>query len=145
VAQIEIAESLKEIASRLDVPESTLRLYRDEFDELIPTQGSGRRRRYAEEGADVLRKIVSWRREGWGSGQIRDALLRERQPRERMRRRNADERLDEIAARLLAQAGEIAMLRVEVGALRAELRRLIEILRTDAAPSLEEALTQRES
>jgi DNA-binding transcriptional MerR regulator len=132
--------TLKEVAQSLGLPESTLRLYRDEFDELIPTVGSGRRRRYPAEGADVLRRIAQWRRDGRAAGEIRDALSRERQPRERARRRNTDERLDEVVARLTAQAGEIAMLRVEVGALRAEMKRLVEVLREDRPPTLEDAL-----
>jgi DNA-binding transcriptional MerR regulator len=141
--QNSIANTLKEVAKTLSVPESTLRLYRDEFEDLVPTLGTGRRRRYTAEGAEFLRRIVEWRRDGRTAGEIRDDLSRERQPRERVRRRNTDDRLDEITARLAAQAGEIAMLRVEMGALRAEVQRLVNTLREDPVPTLEDALVGR--
>jgi DNA-binding transcriptional MerR regulator len=133
-------QTLKEIAVALKIPESTLRIYRDEFEELVPAEGEGRRRRYAPEGTALLGKIVGWKREGWTSGQIRDALSREVKPQARVRRRNTDERLDELAALIRAQSGELALLRVEVGALRSEVRRLAETLRQDIPPTLEEAL-----
>lgn len=123
------------------MPESTLRLYRDEFEEFLPpVGGEGRRRRYGDEAADRLRRIVEWRREGKGAAYIRDALAREVTPTQKVRRRNTDERLDDLAALLRAQAGEIAMLRVEVGALRADVQRLTTALHADVPPTLEEAL-----
>jgi DNA-binding transcriptional MerR regulator len=132
--------TLKEAAEVIGIPETTLRLYRDEFDEWIPTQGEGRRRRYDERGMVALRKIVEGKRAGWSAGKIRDELARDRTPVARARNRNTEERLDEIAARLQAQASEMALLRVEVGALREELRRLTEVLRRDAVPTIEEAV-----
>lgn len=132
--------TLKELAERWETPESTLRLYRDEFDELIPTQGTGRRRRYDERGAEALRRIIRWKREGRTAAQIRDELAKEQRPQTAGRQRNVEERLDEIAARLEAQRGEIALLRVEVSALRADFGRLLEILRQDAPPTFEEAV-----
>jgi DNA-binding transcriptional MerR regulator len=132
--------TLKEVAERLRMPESTLRLYRDEFEEWIPTQGEGRRRRYDERGVEALRRIIEGKRAGWTAGKIRDELARDRTPVARARRRNTDERLDEIAARLQAQASEMALLRVEVGALREELRRLTEVLRRDAVLAMEDAV-----
>lgn len=133
-------QTLQEVARAIGLPESTLRLYREEFEEFIPTLGEGRRRRYGEDGAAILRNIAAWKREGRTAGQIRDDLSRERKPEAKVRRRNTDERLDEVVALLRAQAGEVALLRVEVGSLRSEVRRLTEVLRSDTAPSLEEAL-----
>lgn len=131
-------QTLREVSARLGLPESTLRLYRDEFEEYVPCTGQGRRRRYTEEGLETLRRIVEWKREGWTAGRIRDALARERTPRERTRRRTAEERLDEVLVLLTAQGSEIAMLRTEVAALRAELRHLTTILRADSPPHLED-------
>jgi DNA-binding transcriptional MerR regulator len=133
-------QTLKQLAELFALPESTLRLYRDEFEEWIPAQGEGRRRRYEAQGIAALRKVITGKQAGWGAAKIRDELAREQTPVARARRRNTDERLDDIAARLQAQAGEIALLRVEVGGLREELRRLTEVLRRDAAPTMEEAL-----
>jgi DNA-binding transcriptional MerR regulator len=132
--------SLKEMAEQFGVPESTLRLYRDEFEEWIPAQGEGRRRRYGDQGMTALRRVVEGKQAGWSAGKIRDELARDRTPLARARRRNTDERLDELAVRLQTQSSEIALLRVEVGALREELRRLTEVLRRDAVPSIEEAV-----
>lgn len=132
--------SLKDIAAGCGVPESTLRVYRDEFADLVPTRGEGRRRRYEEAGAAVLRQIVRWKQEGWGSARIRDELQRQRRPQERARLRTTEERLDAIDARLQAQSGELAALRVEMGALRAEMRRLVETLQQQVPPTFEAAL-----
>ncbi|GAB4455104.1 MAG: hypothetical protein OHK0029_10640 [Armatimonadaceae bacterium] len=119
-------KNLKEIAQDAGVPESTLRLYRDEFEELVPASGSGRRRRYEAEGEALLRQIVEWKRAGWTSVRIRDELKKTRQPRHRARQRNLEERLDELSTQIAALHRETVELRAEIGALRsavAELRR----------------------
>ena len=139
----EIAEhirTLREVSALLGMPESTLRLYRDEFEEYVPCVGQGRKRRYTSEGVDALRRIVEWKRGGWSAGQIRDTLARERTPRERVRRRTAEERLDEVIGLLTAQAGEIAMLRAEVSALRASVAEVSAASRVHEAPHLEDVL-----
>lgn len=123
----------------VSVPESTLRLYRDEFEEYLPAIGEGRRRRYAYTTAALLRQVVEWKKKGWSATQIRDGLAKVQRPQEKARRRTTDERLDEIAARLMAQQSEVTALHVEVGALREEIRRLTEILRQPAL-TMEEAL-----
>ena len=41
--------TIREIAQELDLPESTVRYYRDAFPEHIATVGTGRRRRYPGE------------------------------------------------------------------------------------------------
>lgn len=141
-------KTLREVAEAAGVPESTLRLYRDEFEEFLPPAGGeGRRRRYDDGIAERLTRIARWRREGKTASQVRDTLTREiapTAPAQRARKRNTDERLDELAALLRAQASEVAMLRVEVGALRADVRRLTAVLRADAPPTLEEALSASE-
>lgn len=49
--------TLKDLAIQLDLPESTLRKYRDAFPQYIPTVGSGRDRRYRPEASDVFEMI----------------------------------------------------------------------------------------
>lgn len=49
--------TLKDIALELDLPESTLRKYRDAFPEFIPTVGSGRERKYVREAGEVFQAI----------------------------------------------------------------------------------------
>lgn len=132
-------QTLKQIAEDVSMPESTLRLYRDEFEEYLPATGEGRRRRYPDTTAALLRSVVEWKKRGWSATQIRDSLAKVQRPQEKARRRGTDERLDEIAARLAAQQSEVAALRIEVGALREEIRRLTDTLRQPAL-TMEEAL-----
>ncbi len=49
--------TLKDIAQRLGLPESTLRKYRDAYPQFIPYVGSGRERRYREDAVEVFRAI----------------------------------------------------------------------------------------
>jgi len=136
-------ETVKSIAVGLAIPESTVRLYRDEFEEFLPAAGEGRRRRYGEESADRLRRICRWKRDGWTSTQVREALVREARPQERVRRRSVEERLEDLAALVQAQTGEISYLRAEIGVLRDALRDLIRVLEQDAPPTMEEILQAR--
>jgi DNA-binding transcriptional MerR regulator len=136
-------QTLKEIAEAVSIPESTLRLYRDEFEEYLPAMGEGRRRRYADSTATLLRQVVEWKKKGWSATQIRDGLAKVQRPQDKARRRTTDERLDEIAARLITQQSEVAALRIEVGALREEIRNLTDALRQPAL-TMEEALLGRQ-
>jgi DNA-binding transcriptional MerR regulator len=56
--------TLKEIAKRLDVPESNLRYYRNRIGDFLPSAGKGRRRRYFPEAEDILRKTIEYISEG---------------------------------------------------------------------------------
>ena len=131
-------KTLKLIASEVDVPESTVRIYRDEFEEFLPTSGEGRRRRYDDASAARLTQIVQWKRSGWTAPQIRDELRKEALPQARVRRRTTEERLDEIAAVLRVQGSEITLLRAEVGTLRMEIRKLVTAIEQDAPPTMEQ-------
>ncbi len=51
--------TVKEIAKQLDQPESNIRYYRDRFEEYIPFEGKGRKRRYYPEAIDVFDYISS--------------------------------------------------------------------------------------
>lgn len=50
--------TIAEIARRLNIPESTVRYYRDRFEKYIPDIGSGRSRRYQEDALEVFRFIA---------------------------------------------------------------------------------------
>jgi len=56
--------TVAEIAKRLDLPESTIRYYRDRFTSYIPTIGEGRNRRYRLEAVEVFRFIADTLRSG---------------------------------------------------------------------------------
>jgi DNA-binding transcriptional MerR regulator len=112
---------MREIAERLKMPESTLRLYREEFEEFVPAHGEGRRRRYDERAEDVLRNIVGWKKARWKSEAIRDALKKQRRPESQARRRTTEERLDELLALTRAQSEQVALLRAEIGQIRQAL------------------------
>jgi len=51
--------TLRQLAQELDIPESTVRYYRDAFLDHIPSVGTGRRRRYPQEATRVLRTIAT--------------------------------------------------------------------------------------
>ena len=50
--------TIADIARELDIPESTVRYYRDRFAEYIPIVGEGRKRRYRAEAMDIFRTIA---------------------------------------------------------------------------------------
>ena len=56
--------TIAQIAKQLDLPESTVRYYRDRFSEYIPTTGEGRGRRYKGEAVEVFRFIADKLRAG---------------------------------------------------------------------------------
>ncbi len=120
--------TLKDIAKELGAPESTLRLYRDEFAEFIPATGEGRRRRYDAPAAETLRVILVGKKAGASGATIRQGLARSSEPRERKRAVTQEDRDAQLLVVIEAQGGEIALLRAEVGALRSEIGRLVTTL-----------------
>jgi DNA-binding transcriptional MerR regulator len=91
-----------EIAQELDLPESTVRYYRDAFPEHIATVGTGRRRRYPGEAIAVLRSIAG----GYAKGQSRDEIEAELfggppPMRARPKPRAAPQETDELLATIL--------------------------------------------
>ncbi|MBC8140996.1 MAG: MerR family transcriptional regulator [Armatimonadetes bacterium] len=136
--------TLKQIAQQIAVPESTLRLYRDEFNEFVPATGEGRRRRYNDAAAQTLHKIVEWKKAGTGANAIRQELARTQTPMERKNSATQDERIAQVLTVLGGQGSEIAMLRAEVGVLRSEMGRLIALLSADQSGAKTMEAVQRE-
>ena len=66
--------SIREIARRLDVPESTLRYYRNAFAAYIPTVGTGRNRRHPEDAVEIFRTISRFFAAGETRETIRNSL-----------------------------------------------------------------------
>jgi DNA-binding transcriptional MerR regulator len=64
--------TLRELADQLELPESTVRYYRDAFLDHIPSVGTGRRRRYPPAALAVLRSIAK----GYSTGMPRNEVLR---------------------------------------------------------------------
>lgn len=94
--------TIREIAQELQLPESTVRYYRDAFPEHIATVGTGRRRRYPVEATAVLRSIA----DGYARGQSRDEIEAELfggppPARARPRPRPAPQQTDELLATIL--------------------------------------------
>ena len=73
--------TIAQIAKQLDLPESTVRYYRDRFSEYIPTTGEGRGRRYRGEAVEVFRVIADKLRAGMPAD-ILEVELRSRFARE---------------------------------------------------------------
>ena len=56
--------TLKEMASRLGVPESNLRYYRNRIGDFLPSAGKGRRRRYFPEAEEIFKRTIDYINEG---------------------------------------------------------------------------------
>ena len=66
--------TMAEIARQLNLPESTVRYYRNRFPEFIPAVGDGRARRYRPEALDVLRFIADAMRAQTPAEDVKAAL-----------------------------------------------------------------------
>lgn len=73
---ISVSETLTiaEIAKRLELPESTVRYYRDRFLPYIPAVGEGRKKRYRVEALDVLGLIAQGLRSNRSAVDIENEL-----------------------------------------------------------------------
>ncbi len=73
--------TIAQIAKQLDLPESTVRYYRDRFSEYVPTTGEGRGRRYRGEAMEVFSCIADKLRAGMPAdileGELRSRFARE--------------------------------------------------------------------
>jgi DNA-binding transcriptional MerR regulator len=113
--------TFKELAESATIPESTLRVYRDEFEDYLPATGEGRKRRYGTEAAKTLQRIVSLKQEGKSRESIRAELSKTHEaqtPQTRVKVRTQETQSDAILLQLTALQQEIVGLRVEVAALR---------------------------
>ena len=66
--------TIAEIAKRLELPESTVRYYRDRFSAYVPALGEGRNRRYRAEALEVLRFVAEAMRAGLPAEEVETAL-----------------------------------------------------------------------
>lgn len=92
--------TLKDIALELDLPESTLRKYRDAYPEFIPTVGSGRERKYVREAGEVFKAIRKCRTEDHLSWEDTSEVLSQRFPMDT--EAGAEERPKSLAERVPA-------------------------------------------
>ena len=110
--------TMREIARQCELPESTLRVWRDEFEAFLPAIGEGKRRRYPEASQELLRQLAGWKKAGLPPEQIRSELAKRSTPRAQSSRRTTESQLEEVLALVRAQSAELAALRAEVGELR---------------------------
>ena len=68
--------SIAAIAKILDVPESTLHYWKNRFDDVLPSMGTGRNKRFRAEAVDVFREIGGMLGQGMAAGDVRAALSR---------------------------------------------------------------------
>lgn len=66
--------TVAEIARRLNIPESTVRYYRDRFSMYIPSFGEGKSRRYRPETLDIIRIISESLRSGMSADIVEEQL-----------------------------------------------------------------------
>jgi DNA-binding transcriptional MerR regulator len=64
------------IAKQLNIPESTIRFYRDRFSSFIPVVGTGRNKRYRPEAVEVLQYIAEAYKRNEPQWQIEESLGR---------------------------------------------------------------------
>lgn len=66
--------TLADIAKRLELPESTIRSWRDRYAAFIPTVGSGRKRRYEPEALQIFGTIAELSATGSNTAEIAEHL-----------------------------------------------------------------------
>lgn len=66
--------TVKEIGALLDMPESTVRYFRDRFIDFIPYEGKGRSRKYTQESIEVIRAIVEYNNAKMNAEEIESRL-----------------------------------------------------------------------
>ncbi len=71
--------TLKEISRRLQVPESSIRYYRDRFLDYLPARGQGRKRRYKRQALDIFRTIVQGYKNDRNAEEIKSLLQQQLQ------------------------------------------------------------------
>ncbi|EKO40323.1 MAG: hypothetical protein B193_0941 [Solidesulfovibrio magneticus str. Maddingley MBC34] len=68
--------SIAAIAKILDVPESTLHYWKNRFDDVLPSFGTGRGKRYRAEAVEIFRDIGAMLAQGLSAGDVRAELAR---------------------------------------------------------------------
>lgn len=68
--------SIAAIAKALDVPESTLHYWKNRFDDVLPSVGRGRGKRFRAEALDIFRAIGGMLAQGMSSADVRATLAR---------------------------------------------------------------------
>lgn len=68
--------SVAAIAKLLDVPESTLHYWKNRFDDVLPSVGNGRNKRFRAEALDIFRDIAGLLGQGLSCADVRAQLSR---------------------------------------------------------------------
>ena len=68
--------SIAAMAKILDMPESTLHYWKNRFDEVLPSFGTGRGKRYRTEAVAIFRDIGAMLAQGLSAGDVRAELAR---------------------------------------------------------------------
>ena len=68
--------SIAAMAKILDMPESTLHYWKNRFDDVLPSFGTGRGKRYRAEAVEIFRDIGAMLAQGLSAGDVRAELAR---------------------------------------------------------------------
>ena len=68
--------SIAAMAKILDMPESTLHYWKNRFDDVLPSFGTGRGKRYRAEAVEIFRDIGAMLAQGLSAGDVRSELAR---------------------------------------------------------------------
>ncbi len=98
--------TLSQIAERLELPETTVRYYRDRFAAYLPAVGVGRSRRYPLQTVERLRWIVEQLRAGVSPHEI-EAQLREQHASQATNDSRSEDQLAQSVDRLTQQISDL--------------------------------------
>ena len=133
--------SIADISKMTKIPESTLRHYRNQFIEFLPSTGKGRSRRYYEEAVPIFRRISELKSEGYTQEQVHLELSGEATQYHDVNLPAIPDAQEKLLEALLESRKEQDKLQGQVALMREELGEIRRIL-VKEKPTLKEKMKQ---
>lgn len=134
-----------DIAKLLNVPESTVRTWRDNFQAYIPADGEGRTRRYTEASIQVFQLIYQYKQQGKKEEEIKKLLESAQTEKKTLALMDSPKEITihDVKEIVAAFIGEINALRVEVADLKAETKKQ-QVTEQNHFEQMQQILTERD-